>query len=396
MSRTQTYMVQFTTNEAYKNMRTKISHSFKGTIANMVSEIMKDDSFLGTKKPVTIDPTMHNRKYVAPNLRPFQIIKDLKEEALSEKGEPFFVFYEDPYGFQFRSLDSLLGVDGETSVIHRRTFKTQVPDDPSNIDDQMGLLLSFNVDDSCNTLLNTGAGMFCSSLTVHDVFNKQVNKFVFDYMSDCFDIRNSCNQDRKNSGPMVANIPVDESGKLITEFPDAKQYLHPSSSVSVHNEGTATAPEYSYTDNNAFSWLMENRAREMETDYFTLEITTWGDTNLMVGNLINLIIPSNKVQGKAGGTDAVDPMLSGRYLVTSLRHKVNVKEGLHTMHMKVMKDSVIEAIAEQATPFESEPVGDILSAAGTGLPLSIGKIPELPPRPSLPEFNLPGKISLPF
>jgi len=360
--RAQTYMIQFTSNENYKNLRTKISHSFTGTIANIVSEIMKDDTFLGTKKSVTIDPTLGNKKYIAPNLRPFSIIKNLKEEAINEKGEPYFVFYEDPLGFHFRSLDSLVGVEGETSVPHKRTFSSQVPDDPSNIGDQMSLLLNYHVDDSCNTLINTAAGMFCSSLTVHDIFNKQVNKFEFNYMTDSYNVRNSTNQGNGNSGPIVSMIPIDPYGNKITDFPDSKQYLHSTSSAFIHNEGTDSSPEYSYTDNNALSWMMENRSREMELDYFTLDIMMYGDTNLMVGNMINLIIPSNKIQSKSGGKSSIDPILSGRYLITSLRHKVLMSEGTHTMHCKVMKDSVVEAIAETETVWDAEPEGNIVIA----------------------------------
>ena len=360
--RAQTYMIQFTTNEIYKNLRTKISHSFTGTIANIVAEIMKDDTFLGTNKSVTIDPTLGNRKYIVPNINPFTCISNLAEEAINERGEPYFVFYEDPLGFHFRSLDSLLGVGGETSVLHTRTFKSQVPDDPTNIDDQMSLLLSYHVTDSCNTMINTPAGMFCSSLTVHDIFNKQVNKFEFNYMTDSYNVRNSTNQGNGNSGPIVAMIPIDSHGNKITDFPDSRQYLHPSSSKFIHNEGTDSSPEYSYTDNTAFAWMMENRSRELEMDYFTLEIMMHGDTNLMVGNMINLVIPSNRVQNKSGGKHSIDPILSGRYLVTSLTHKVAPGAGIHTMHCRVMKDSVIDSISESETVWDEEPNGNIIIA----------------------------------
>ena len=108
--------------------------------------------------------------------------------------------------------------------------------------------------------------------------------------------------------------------------------------------------------------MMENRSRELELDYFTLEIMMHGDTNLMVGNMINLVIPSNKVQNKSGGKHSIDPVLSGRYLVTSLRHKVAIGEGIHTMHCRVMKDSLIESISESETVWDAEPNGNIVIA----------------------------------
>ena len=71
------------------------------------------------------------------------------------------------------------------------------------------------------------------------------------------------------------------------------------------------------------------------------------------------------------------------------------------MHCKIMKDSVVEAFIEQATPWGEEPSGDLLSAFGTGLSLSslaAGKIPNFDlsfPRPSLPKFQIPGSFKMP-
>ena len=50
--RMQSLVLNFTTLEHYKNIRTKISKSFKGTISEIVQKILSDTSFLGTKKGV--------------------------------------------------------------------------------------------------------------------------------------------------------------------------------------------------------------------------------------------------------------------------------------------------------------------------------------------------------
>ena len=65
----------------------------------------------------------------------------------------------------------------------------------------------------------------------------------------------------------------------------------------------------------------------------------------MCGDMINVIIPSNKPlpTGSQGGADVMDPLLSGRYLITSLKHQVTPSEAMHTMTMTVMKDSLESA-----------------------------------------------------
>ena len=116
--REQTIFLNWTTLEHYKNIRTKISESFDGTISKIVQKILRGKNYLGTKKPVNIDVTKNLRKYVIPNLNPFQAINLLKTEAISGvEQSPHFLFFENPNGFHFRSLDSLIGQKGTLSVV---------------------------------------------------------------------------------------------------------------------------------------------------------------------------------------------------------------------------------------------------------------------------------------
>ena len=82
--REQTYLLNFTTLDHYKNLRTKISASFKGTISEIVLKILKDKNYLGTNKPISIEETLNNRNYIIPNINPFRAIDLLKMEAISK------------------------------------------------------------------------------------------------------------------------------------------------------------------------------------------------------------------------------------------------------------------------------------------------------------------------
>ena len=77
--------------------------------------------------------------------------------------------------------------------------------------------------------------------------------------------------------------------KMITEFPNSKVFLHPTGSADLHTEGT---------DNNAEEWLQESASRKLQRDYFTLKLETYGDTDIMCGDMINVQIPSNKTLPK--------------------------------------------------------------------------------------------------
>ena len=76
--REQTLVLNWTSLEHYKNIRTKISASFDGMISDMVEKILIDSDYLETSKPIHLELTKNIRKYVIPNLNPFQAIELLR------------------------------------------------------------------------------------------------------------------------------------------------------------------------------------------------------------------------------------------------------------------------------------------------------------------------------
>ena len=105
----------------------------------------------------------------------------------------------------------------------------------------------------------------------------------------------------------------------------------------------------------------------------------------MAGDMINVSIPSNKPLSVSSGTDAVDPILSGRYLITSLHHKVTPTESNHTMVMTVMKDSVTIATPVKDIQYPEEPKGSV----DVGLKTTKKK---LKPKTKTPEIVAGGRL----
>ena len=108
------------------------------------------------------------------------------------------------------------------------------------------------------------------------------------------------------------------------------------------------------------------------SDYFTLMVETYGDTNIMVGDMIEILIPANKPL-PAKGVDTNDPVLSGRYLITSLHHLVVPRDQMHTMTMTVMKDSFNNSAASKDTQYPNEPSGSAdVGLSNTSQNLTVG------------------------
>ena len=346
--REQIILFNWTTLEHYKNLRTKISKSFNGNISEIVAEILSSDNFLGTKKPLHIEKTKNIRKYVIPNLNPFQTINLLKEEAIgASENAPHYLFFENPEGIHFRSLDSLIGQQGELNVPHKIIYKAQPQNEPKNIEDSLGTILSWDIDDNSNNFLNVKLGMLSSTLYYHDIFNKNIQKFEYDY-NDTFNKRNNTNQENKGVGTLIPQSKIDD--KVISEYANSKIFVHPTASDNLHTEGT---------DNNAEEWLQESISRKLQRDYFTLKIETYGNTDIMCGDMIHVQIPSNKPlpNNVTSSSEVMDPLLSGRYMVTSIRHQVTPEQSIHTMTMTVMKDSLERATSVVEVNYPELPQG---------------------------------------
>ena len=348
--REQTYLLSWTTLDHYKNLRVKVSSSFSGTISSIVTKILREKKYLGSKKPLHIDQTKNLRKYVIPNTNPFKTIEMLRKEAVNTDGSPYFVFFENPEGYHFRSIDTLIGQQGKLNIPHKRTYKYEPPQAGGNPhkDPEITLntILNWQAEDNNNNFFNVRHGFYASTLYYHDIFNKNIQKFDYDYIKDRFTKRQLLNQENKGVGSLVSGAKIDD--KTITEYSDSKVFVHPTASDQLHSEGT---------DNNAEEWLQEGRSRQLEREYFTLKIEIYGDTDIMVGDVINVMIPSNKPMSGVSAKEAMDPLLSGRYLITQLAHNIHPTEQLHKMVLTIMKDSVEAASPVKDLQYKEPPAG---------------------------------------
>ena len=100
-------------------------------------------------------------------------------------------------------------------------------------------------------------------------------------------------------------------------------------------------------------------SRELERSYFTLKIETYGDTNIMVGDLINVVIPSNKPLQAPVTKASIEPILSGRYLITSLHHQIVPSDQVHQMVLTITKDSLDANPVVKETKYKEPPRGKI-------------------------------------
>ena len=107
----QTYQLQFISAEAIKNSRKRVSKSYykqKSNISEIVFDLLAEDKDgVQTSKDVFIEETVGNRAIVLTNSNPYTTINKLLKEAVSKKGSPHYVFFENKNGIHFKTLQSI-------------------------------------------------------------------------------------------------------------------------------------------------------------------------------------------------------------------------------------------------------------------------------------------------
>ena len=335
--RTKTFELAFTTNEIMRNNRIRVCQSYNGEPAKeIIKKVIRDPELLNSKKEFYYEETTNLFQMIAPNMRPFDFINTVAKRCLSKEYDfaPTFLFYETVKGYFFRTIDSMM--DRKNS---RMVFKEVTPnDDIDNVGKNLTNILSYEIMNSTDTLLNTRAGMYNSDLLLVDVFNKSYKHYEYKYLED-FDKQihaDEFNNYGSEQAPIASKAP-DQYGNLISDYP--KSILHVQTIERETKDGlfdpsTGEPNDYRGTD----MWLQKRRSRFTSLEAaISLRIKVPGNTTIQAGDLIGITL-----KNQTGSQSASDPYLTGRYLVRTLKHDFKKGAGkmMHEIHMDCIRDTV--------------------------------------------------------
>ena len=334
--RQQVYRVHFISREAIRNSITRISKAFSGPVENAVHEIISDEKYLDTVKPIYLEPTATNSKYVIPNLKPFQTIKFLGQNAVSNKySNAGYLFFERTDGFHFRSFESLMALNGATARPVKEAYAIQ----PASVRNEKGDANviqdlqspdSYSFENVANTLEELNKGLYANRLITHDIYNKKITTFDYDYHEQFGQFFHTEHDqgNRTDSKYLRPLAKLDDTDKVLSDYPMAK-LMNVVDTKKVHNDYEFTPPE---------DILPNKVSQRAQMANFHLVMTVPGQTRMNCGEMISFALPNQRpVQHDQPQT--LNPYYSGRYLVLSLKHKFDVVAQKHTMNIRCVKDS---------------------------------------------------------
>lgn len=333
MSQTsQIYTLHFVSKEMLISEQTKVQHVFKNkTYSEMAMTILTQ--YLGVPNQVpeifVVVPTQKRFDIVVPNITPFEALDWFSRRAIFPgNGKPDYVFYQQPYGYSFASLSYLMDRTRDPSWIINTTTK--------DVDNSLG-----------NELLGARDLKVMSYGTVKDAIQNGVygGTFIgFDPLIRVWEEKvHTFSSLYKNSNYHLnpyPNVPENSSlpeGGIDGAFSKARIAAYPYELQRKPNEWLLehdpirciikdNEEDYIFQRKHTFGLLAEKR----------LQLTMAGNFGLFSGSVVELEVPKFAQFSKSNET-TLDPFLSGRYLISGVRHII--KYDRHETLIEICSDS---------------------------------------------------------
>jgi len=307
----QAYILNLISVEALKDNTTRVSKKFSGktdvVVRKVFNEYIESDKTLVTERQST-DVAM-----VSPYWSPLKIINWIANRGYREV--PNCLFYEGNKSFHFNTMDFLVKTEevfGTYSYTPANTVEIY-----KNFASKYYNINRLGAIQFLDVFKGQDFGYYASKLITHDITLKQYNEYSQDF--------------HKKKG-QIENLEKTPSGQL---FPSSLPR-------NVDSFRTLRTKQYGLfeekMDPKYEDWVLQRNSLlfEMGNLRFTIEVP--GRTDIEVGKVIECVIP--KAMAKTDNLnieDYLDPFLSGKYLITSIRHQFTLNK--HEMMLELLKDS---------------------------------------------------------
>ncbi|MDR3502970.1 MAG: hypothetical protein P4L79_10330 [Legionella sp.] len=280
--KTKAYRLDCVSTEVNTHQSTLIQKSYNTNVSNMVQDIVK--SFLKSSKHINTEQTMGIQQYIVSNKQPFDAILDLvKRAASSTNKSSTFVFFENQDGFNFKTIEGML----QQAPVSTYTNNTITADSIYRV--IFKNLIGYTIPEQFNTPGKIGQGAFAS---ITKTFDFKTMQFV----------NNLTQPANMNYAGSATN-----SAGFIAKFAQA-------AGRSMHLPVDSIQP-----DNFISSFIGNQKAFVANLDQLKMVIRIFGDSTLKAGDMINVNIMQTD---GSSGQSYLDPMLSGKWMISDLRHVI--------------------------------------------------------------------------
>ena len=389
-SKKQAYTLFFVSEEYIANLTQKVSRSYKSKYgweivtdiySSFIANNVREQKKLFADGEKNLDSAVYRMQLVMAQFRPFECMNLVAKRSVPARGLGKFIFYEDKYGYNFKSIESLLDPkstvqdmdrvdDNATEKIiqsgavelEKNAVVSKYVLMPANaIEDYREsfelsaedvIIQNFKFESTFNVIANIVGGMYSSRLMTYDTVTQRIGSLDNEGASESF----SGSELSSRISNVKTNFYDFDYGKRYGQYTHIRGQNFPLVSrnhyalknpnscykfmttnfertqrkqINVLNVKTKNDSDI---DNQVERWLLPNLSQNRQMKNIVLSIKVAGDHARTVGELVNIDLPSSYFPNEK------HKYYSGNYLISELSHKII--DGQYFMDMKLIKDNL--------------------------------------------------------
>ena len=225
--------LQFVSKEFVTDKQVRISKTYQKEFHLMVEDVLRNDSYMGTKKELVLEPTRHIFKHCITDQHPIEFINTIRPLCQAKDRENVgYLFYETlDNKFHFQSYGSLIAeAKAKQPEVRQYTLNKAGNTQYDGEDPNFGKL--FNIERSepmvnHNNITNLNEGLYGSKLVSFDIYTKTLKETEYNYFDSYGDIPHLdyTTEQKQTRNPHIPHSQTpDMKGNRISDYPDYVQY----------------------------------------------------------------------------------------------------------------------------------------------------------------------------
>ena len=345
--------LQFTSKEFVTDKQVRISKTYQKEFHLMVEDVLRNDSYMGTKKQIVLEPTRHIFKHCITDQHPIEFINTIRPLCQAkDRDNVGYLFYETlDNKFHFQSYGSMISeAKAQQTEVRQYTLNKTANAQYDGEDPNFGKL--FNIERfepmvNHNNITNLNEGLYGSKLVSFDIYTKTLKETEYNYFDRYGDIPHLDYTTEQKQTTLNRHIPhsqtPDMKGNRVSDYPDYVQY------TTLHTTADETSKSYPE------STVLQANSERLAWNNQRVKVQVPGCAMVHAGEIIRLSIPDLVRQ-----TDIIpkdDPSYSGTWIIEALQHSfvfgAPVKK--HEMSFTCIRDSVESTLQIGENENEQQP-----------------------------------------
>tara|TARA_B100002019_G_scaffold250927_1_gene231085 strand:+ start:2766 stop:4139 length:1374 start_codon:yes stop_codon:yes gene_type:complete len=319
---------------------------------NIVSNLLKNDKFLGTKKNVFVEDTVSRHNFIIPNWRPLDVVywltnRSVRKSSTGNNLQNGFLFYENSLGYNFKSIDKIIedvntmGDNINTDIIRDKKRLYRYTYAPKNLNEELDnyTINAISFPEEHKNLIAQRHGTIAGYSVGFDPVNITASKMGLS--SDISDMAYEYNI-RDVWSKMSHLDPSKTTNPLQQMDVDIQNILYKPKRVrytmlpnQIFDQKYRNNPQKNYKELVQLQAYQYMRVETLKNLKALVRIP--GNIDLYAGSGIDISLPAVY---KSGTNIETDRRYSGKYVIVRLTHTATT--GKIQTELELMKDSILK------------------------------------------------------